>query len=70
MKFRNIARKFAAAVPVLAATATMAHAVDDYSSITSAVSIGTVSAAIIAMAAIKILPNVAKWAGNKLANFF
>ncbi|MGE5470586.1 MAG: hypothetical protein ACM3X0_07315 [Bacteroidota bacterium] len=42
----------------------------DFSSVTSAVSIGTVSTAIIAMAAIKILPNVARWAGNKLANFF
>lgn len=42
----------------------------DFSAVTSAVNIATVSTAIIAMAAIKILPNVAKWAGNKLANFF
>ncbi len=42
----------------------------DFSSITSAVDIGTVATAIIAMGAIMILPNVAKWATKKLANFF
>ena len=42
----------------------------DFSSISAAVSIGTVVTAIIAMGAIKILPNVAKWATNKLAGFF
>lgn len=42
----------------------------DFSSITAAVSVGAVSTAIIAMGAIKILPNVAKWATNKLVGFF
>ena len=42
----------------------------DFSAITAAVDVSTVAAAIIAMAAIKIVPNVARWAGNKLANFF
>ena len=42
----------------------------DFSSITSAVSVAGVSAAIIAMGALKVGPNVAKWAANKLASFF
>lgn len=42
----------------------------DFSSITAAVSVGGVAVAIIAMAALKVGPNVAKWAGNKLAGFF
>lgn len=42
----------------------------DFSAITGAVDVTTLVAAILAMAAIKIGPNVAKWAGNKLAGFF
>lgn len=42
----------------------------DLSPITSAVDVGTIATAIIAMASIMIGPNVAKWAGKKLANFF
>ena len=42
----------------------------DFSDITAAVSVATVSAAIIAMGAVKIGPNVAKWATNKLVSFF
>lgn len=42
----------------------------DLSPITSAVDVTTVAVAIIAMAALKVGPNVAKWAGNKLAGFF
>jgi len=42
----------------------------DLSSITAAVSIAGVVAGIIAMGALKIQPNVAKWAANKLAGFF
>lgn len=42
----------------------------DFTPVTSAVDVGTIAVAIIALAAIKMGPNVAKWAGNKLANFF
>ncbi|CAG9183006.1 hypothetical protein LMG23992_04881 [Cupriavidus laharis] len=42
----------------------------DYSSITAAVAVGGVSAAIVAMGAVKIVPNVTKWATNKLVSFF
>ena len=42
----------------------------DYSSITGAVNVGTVAAAIVAMGVLKVGPNVAKWASNKLASFF
>lgn len=42
----------------------------DLSSITDAVAIGAVTTGIIAMGALKILPNVARWGANKLANFF
>ena len=64
------------ATPVLAsgvalATATSAGAVGtDYSSISSGVDASTVVTAIIAMGAIMILPNVAKWAAKKIATFF
>lgn len=42
----------------------------DFTSITAAVAVGTVTAGIIAMGAIKIVPNVAKWGTNKLVGFF
>lgn len=42
----------------------------DFTPITAAVTIGTLVVAIIAMGAIKIGPNVARWASNKLASFF
>lgn len=47
-----------------------AFAADDYTTITSAVSVAGVSAAIIGMGALKAAPNVARWASNKLASFF
>lgn len=42
----------------------------DFSTITAAVDVGTVTAGLIAMGAIMIVPNVAKWAVKKLAGFF
>ncbi|EHP38866.1 hypothetical protein OR16_34713 [Cupriavidus basilensis OR16] len=42
----------------------------DFSAIVSAVAIGSVSASIIAMGAVKIVPNVTRWATNKLVSFF
>jgi len=42
----------------------------DFSGITSGVDVSVVATAIIAMGALKILPNVAKWGANKLAGFF
>lgn len=42
----------------------------DFTAISTAVSVGAVSLAIIAMGAIKIVPNVAKWGTNKLVSFF
>jgi hypothetical protein len=42
----------------------------DYSPITSAIDVSTVAIAIVAMAALKAGPNVARWAANKLASFF
>lgn len=38
----------------------------DFSTVTAAVDAGTVVAAIAAIAAIKILPNVARWGFNKV----
>lgn len=58
------------AVAPLAMVATSARAADDFTAITTAVSVAGVSAAIIAMGALKVGPNVAKWAANKLASFF
>lgn len=42
----------------------------DFSDIIAAVSVAAVSAGIIAMGAVKIVPNVAKWGTNKLVSFF
>ena len=42
----------------------------DFSSISAAVDVSTVAVALIAMGAVKIVPNVARWASNKLASFF
>lgn len=42
----------------------------DFSAVLAAVDVSTVALAIIAMAALKVGPNVARWAGNKLAGFF
>lgn len=42
----------------------------DYSGIASAVDVSTVAVAIVAMGALKIAPNVAAWAVNKLSRFF
>jgi len=42
----------------------------DYSGFTGAVDVATVSAAIVAMAVLKVGPNVASWASRKLAGFF
>lgn len=42
----------------------------DFSSVTSGVDASTIVTAIVAMGAIMILPNVAKWGVKKLATFF
>ncbi|ANH74801.1 putative membrane protein [Ralstonia insidiosa] len=70
----NIGKKVAVgmALTVGAAGAAMAQTASgpDLSSIISAVAIGTVSAGIVSMGAVKIVPNVTKWAVNKLVGFF
>lgn len=42
----------------------------DFSSITGAIDVTTIVAAITAIAAIKILPGVAKWGYNKVIGWF
>ena len=42
----------------------------DFSTITGAVDVATVTTGLIAMGAIMIVPNVARWAVRKLAGFF
>lgn len=42
----------------------------DFTTLTSAVSMAAVVTGIVAMGAIKIVPNATKWAVNKLAGFF
>ena len=68
---KNLAiRGLQGAVLVAGTTGLAMAADDDYSSIGAAVGVAGVVTAIIAMGAIKIGPNVAKWAANKLASFF
>lgn len=42
----------------------------DFATLTAAVSMGAVVTGIVAMGAVKIVPNATKWAVNKLAGFF
>jgi hypothetical protein len=42
----------------------------DFTTLTAAVSMAAVVTGIVAMGAIKIVPNATKWAVNKLAGFF
>ena len=42
----------------------------DFATLTAAVSMAAVVTGIVAMGAIKIVPNATKWAVNKLAGFF
>lgn len=42
----------------------------DLSSLTGAVDVAAVTTGVIAMGALMIVPNVARWAVRKLANFF
>lgn len=42
----------------------------DFTPILEAVNVGTITVALIGLAAIQMAPNVAKWAGKKLASFF
>lgn len=65
---RNITRTLIAGL--IAATSVPALAVVDYSGITGAVDVSTVSAAIVAMGVIMVGPNVARWATRKLVGFF
>lgn len=41
-----------------------------YAAITSAVDVSTVATGIVAMGALMVVPNVARWAVRKLAGFF
>lgn len=53
-----------------AATTTGASSGMDFTNVTSAVDASTIVAAITAIAAIKILPGVAKWGYNKVIGWF
>lgn len=46
------------------------EAAPDYTSIVAAVSLAGVAGSIIAMGAVKIVPNVASWGTKKLVSFF
>jgi hypothetical protein len=56
------------AAPVLAFAQEAGGA--DYSSIVAAVSLVGVAGSIVAMGAVKIVPNVASWGTKKLVSFF
>ncbi|MCY1278776.1 hypothetical protein D9M68_226410 [compost metagenome] len=66
-----LARGGVAVATVAVAAPTFAADGDlDFSAITGAISAGTIVAAISAIAAIKILPGVAKWGYNKVIGWF
>lgn len=63
-------KKLVVLLPFLA-TAGLAHATGtDYSSIAAAVDVSTVATGIVAMGALMVVPNVARWAVRRLAGFF
>lgn len=70
MKYMNVARKFGPAAVVLAASASTANAALDFTDVTAAIDASTIVAAITAVAAIKILPGVARWGFNKVIGWF
>ncbi len=72
MKFNQTFKRVGAVLLVSAAAATQANAAGglDFTAITSAVDATTIVAAISAIAAIKVLPNVAKWGYNKVIGWF
>lgn len=53
----------------MVASSSFAAAID-YSPITSAVDVSTVATGIVALVALKMVPNVTAWASKKLARFF
>lgn len=57
------------AAGILVATGAQADPVS-YAAITSAVDVSTVATGIVAMGALMVVPNVARWAVRKLAGFF
>jgi hypothetical protein len=65
---RNIKTGLIAA-GILVATGAQADPVS-YAAITSAVDVSTVATGIVAMGALMVVPNVARWAVRKLAGFF
>lgn len=67
---RSTVLRASATVAALVASSVSQAAGIDLTPITAAVDVGTISVAIIALAAIMMGPNVAKWAGKKLAGFF
>ena len=73
MKFLKFTKKELVAMfavgGMVATSAARADAVDFSSMISTPVAAGAV-AAIVAMGAVKIAPNFARWAVNKVANFF
>ena len=65
-KFQKIALTATGLLSVGAANA----AAVDYSPLASAVDVSTVAAALVAMGAVVLGPNVAKWAVAKIGSFF
>ena len=66
---KNIQSGLVAACVLVASGAANATSVD-YSAISAAVDVSTVATAIVAMGALMVAPNVARWAVRKLAGFF
>lgn len=68
----NLAQILAVGVAVAASTVVMpASAADlDFSTMTGAIAATAVVAAIVSMGVVKISPNFARWAVNKVAGFF
>jgi hypothetical protein len=63
-------RYFVAAAFFLASYSSYADAALDFSAVTTAVDASTIVTAISALAAIKILPGVAKWGYNMVISWF
>lgn len=68
--YQSATSKAAMITVPLATAASYARADVDYTSIGAAVSVAGVATAIVGMGVLKVGPNVARWATNKLANFF
>lgn len=70
MSFRKVALPYGVSIPVAVLSAPVFAAGPDFTSLTSAVDVSTVTTAILAVAALMINVVIARWGARKIIGFF